>query len=217
MFDDLKKQSTKSGEPEDMFQETDRVPVVTPPTQPASAPASAPKAQARATTPAGATAPPAPASHQLPERNPMNWKPIIMVFVVLFIVAVGATLAFFLLSDQSDVPETIPADVLPAELLEEDPLDADQEEQVIEQEPEPLPDPDTDKDGLTDTEEVSQGTSPTTPDTDADGLFDYEEVKTYGTNPLNPDSDGDGYLDGEEVKNGYDPAGPGRLLEIPQK
>jgi hypothetical protein len=73
---------------------------------------------------------------------------------------------------------------------------------------------DSDADGLTDTEEVTYGTNPNTADTDADGLTDKEEVKIYQTDPLNPDTDGDSYLDGGEVKNGYNPNGPGKLLDF---
>ncbi|MBU1036920.1 hypothetical protein KKF32_02705 [Patescibacteria group bacterium] len=73
---------------------------------------------------------------------------------------------------------------------------------------------DSDKDGLTDTEEADLGTDPMEPDSDGDGLFDREEARIYNTNPLNPDTDGDGYLDGEEVDNGYNPLGPGRMLDI---
>ena len=74
---------------------------------------------------------------------------------------------------------------------------------------------DSDSDGLTDNEEQALGTDALATDTDKDGLFDGEEVKVYKTNPLNPDSDNDGYTDGEEVKNGYNPVGPGRLLQLP--
>lgn len=74
---------------------------------------------------------------------------------------------------------------------------------------------DSDGDGLSDEVERMLGTDPFNPDTDNDGLTDYEEVCIYGTDPLNPDTDGDGYLDGEEVEAGYNPLGPGRLLEIP--
>ncbi|MBU1130650.1 hypothetical protein KJ840_00765 [Patescibacteria group bacterium] len=72
---------------------------------------------------------------------------------------------------------------------------------------------DSDKDGLTDLEEETYGTDPAEPDSDGDGLFDKEEVKVYKTNPLDPDSDQDGYLDGAEVTAGYNPDGPGKLLE----
>lgn len=47
-------------------------------------------------------------------------------------------------------------------------------------------------------------------DTDNDGLFDDEEAE-YGCDMNNPDTDGDGFLDGDEVKNGYNPAGEGKL------
>ena len=73
---------------------------------------------------------------------------------------------------------------------------------------------DSDHDGLTDTEEAALGTDPNNSDTDQDGLTDREEVKVYNTDPLKADTDGDGYKDGDEVKNGYDPKGPGKLLEI---
>ena len=73
---------------------------------------------------------------------------------------------------------------------------------------------DSDKDGLTDTEEESYGTDPFEPDSDGDNLFDREEVKVWHTNPLNPDSDSDGYLDGDEVESGYNPLGPGKLLDL---
>lgn len=74
---------------------------------------------------------------------------------------------------------------------------------------------DTDNDGLTDDEEMAQGTDPNNADSDADGLLDGEEVKTYGTDPLNKDTDGDGYMDGQEVKNAYNPKGAGKLFSVP--
>lgn len=73
---------------------------------------------------------------------------------------------------------------------------------------------DTDGDGLTDEEEAELRTNPDKVDTDDDGLFDKEEVRVYKTDPRNPDTDGDGYLDGAEVKSGYNPRGPGKLLQI---
>jgi hypothetical protein len=56
----------------------------------------------------------------------------------------------------------------------------------------------------------SPGNGQSNLDSDHDGLSDNEEIKN-GTDPLNPDTDGDGYLDGDEVNNGYNPNGPGRL------
>lgn len=75
---------------------------------------------------------------------------------------------------------------------------------------------DSDGDGLTNDEERIAGTSVAKPDTDGDGLGDREEVKVYDTDPKKMDTDGDGYDDGAEVKNGYNPNGEGRLLEIPE-
>ncbi|MFA5134326.1 MAG: hypothetical protein WC505_00895 [Patescibacteria group bacterium] len=73
---------------------------------------------------------------------------------------------------------------------------------------------DTDSDGLTDAEEAELGTDIRTVDTDGDGLYDREEVRVYGTDPLQTDTDQDGIVDGTEVANGYDPSGPGMLLDL---
>lgn len=73
---------------------------------------------------------------------------------------------------------------------------------------------DDDRDGLTNEEEQKFGANPEVADTDGDGLSDYEEVKIYHTDPLKVDTDGDGYKDGDEVKNGYNPKGAGKLLDI---
>ena len=75
---------------------------------------------------------------------------------------------------------------------------------------------DSDLDGLTDEEEALYGTSPIQVDSDNDGLTDRDETKVFETDPNNSDTDGDSYLDGAEVRVGYDPKGPGRLLEIQQ-
>jgi len=74
---------------------------------------------------------------------------------------------------------------------------------------------DSDGDGLTDDEEREAGTNVAKPDTDSDLLGDREEVQVYGTDPLRADTDGDTFSDGQEVRSGYNPNGPGRILEIP--
>lgn len=74
---------------------------------------------------------------------------------------------------------------------------------------------DTDSDGLNDDEETILGTDIAVSDTDKDGLSDYDEVRVYHTDPINADTDGDGFKDGDEVKNGYNPAGAGKLFGVP--
>jgi uncharacterized protein YkwD len=77
---------------------------------------------------------------------------------------------------------------------------------------------DQDGDGLSDSDEINiHGTDPTNPDTDEDGVSDGEEVAN-GTDPLStatafepgtgPDSDGDGIVDSDEVLLGTDPFNP---------
>lgn len=72
---------------------------------------------------------------------------------------------------------------------------------------------DSDNDNLSDDKEKELGTNPNNWDSDSDGLGDGEEVNVWKTNPLNSDTDGDSYSDGSEVKNGYNPAGPGKIFE----
>lgn len=73
---------------------------------------------------------------------------------------------------------------------------------------------DFDADGLTNEAEQALGTDYNSPDTDEDGLTDREEAKVYNTDPLKADTDGDTYKDGDEIRNGYNPKGAGKLLEI---
>jgi hypothetical protein len=57
---------------------------------------------------------------------------------------------------------------------------------------------DPDSDGLTNRQELENGSDPNNPDTDGDGLNDYTEVVIYKTDPGNPDSDFDGLNDYKE-------------------
>ena len=66
---------------------------------------------------------------------------------------------------------------------------------------------DLDRDGISNEDEVTYGTSPDDFDTDGDGIDDKKEIEEYGTNPINPDTDGDGFWDGVEILNGYNPNG----------
>ena len=86
--------------------------------------------------------------------------------------------------------------------------------------------PDADGDGISDAQELVDGTDPLQADTDGDGLDDQEEQAldtdplladtdgdylddgdehTRGTDPLIMDTDADGYIDGDEVHAGTDP------------
>ncbi len=49
-------------------------------------------------------------------------------------------------------------------------------------------------------------------DADGDGLSATEE-RTYGTDPNKADTDGDGFSDGDEVSGGFNPKGPGKLID----
>lgn len=76
---------------------------------------------------------------------------------------------------------------------------------------------DTDKDGLDDVREIQLKTDPKKADTDGDELNDGDEVLYWNTDPLKKDTDGDGYPDGREIKFGYNPLGPGKLVNILKK
>ena len=88
--------------------------------------------------------------------------------------------------------------------------------------------PDTDGDGVTDTNEIADGTNPNDPcsliiasqtvapsaewenlDCDGDGTPNGLEP---GTDPLNPDTDGDGVIDTTELVDGTDPLDPCSLI-----
>lgn len=72
---------------------------------------------------------------------------------------------------------------------------------------------DTDGDGLSEEEEIKNGTDPKKADTDSDGLTDKEEINIWKSNPLVADTDGDGFSDGAEVKSNYSPIGSGRIFD----
>lgn len=209
---------------EDIFADTDAgaVPQVAPPTaKPPAAPMPAMPAQSVPVM-----------SVPMPEMSSgggFPWKPLVIVLAIIVVVGAAAGISWVVLSSKSaptEMTET-PTNEVPATTTTPTPTTAEQpttpeptqtppaEEQPVVTPP-AVEEKDTDKDGLSDTREAELGTSPTNSDTDADGLFDKEEVDFYHTNPLNPDTDGDGYKDGDEVKNGYNPSGPGKLLEVPQ-
>ena len=204
MFENLPKP------PEDIFEKTDEAaPHVAPPTAPPTAPQTVPPA----------VQPVAPSMESLPEQSldggGGHIKTIIIILAILVVIGGAFLISWRILSSRTPVtpkePSTnvIPSEVEGSQEVEEDVAEGLSLPEVVQ------PEVDTDKDGLSDLQEAQLGTSSKSSDTDGDFLFDLEELEVYGTNPLNSDSDGDGFLDGNEVKAGYDPNGPGKLLEVP--
>lgn len=141
------------------------------------------------------------ASAVMVEHAGFGKKGLALLLIILLIIGGGAAV-FFTLRKPSAEPTT-----------------SNQKLPDPEPQPEPQPQPqvevDSDGDGLSDTREAQLGTNSGTVDSDSDGLSDREEAEVYATDPLNPDSDADTYKDGDEVKNGYNPKGPGKLLQLP--
>lgn len=168
------------------------------------------------------------------EKRLSPGKKILIIIVSVILIAALAGLGFWLyqkLTAGEELPagiegveenyesEIVPEETETGEETEEEGEDAEIDEEYTEElgEPESAApaDVDSDGDGLTDGEEQFLGTDINSSDSDEDGLPDRDEVEIYKTDPLNPDSDEDGYLDGDEVGNGYNPKGPGRLLNLP--
>lgn len=63
---------------------------------------------------------------------------------------------------------------------------------------------DLDGDGISNADEITNGTNLKNPDSDGDGLSDGDEIAN-GTDSADPDSDDDGFTDGQEVLLGTDP------------
>ncbi|MBT3689829.1 hypothetical protein HN800_02020 [bacterium] len=205
-------------EPEDIFKDSEATSVPSTPPEPQAAP-----------EPSG---PPEPLK-ELPDDldgDEKDKKFFIMGLVIVFIIVfIGGYYAYTKLfkDDVMDVPlvdftqeDSIndSNDIIIDEESDNVPTSEELEQEISDLEDQITPSEDTtdsDNDGLTDVEELAIGTDPFEVDSDGDGLFDREEVKVYHTNPLNPDTDGDGWLDGtDEVHKGWDPLGPGRLLDI---
>ncbi len=203
MFDNLQKQ------PDDIFAETDKsAPQVAPPTAPPAEIAE--------------LAPTEPRVHAFPETSSVSDSgsvrggrlKAVIIFVAIVLV-IGAAFLISLKILRSKTPVTPQAPVLEEESAA--PVNTQPSTTPVEEAPAVIETQiDTDKDGLLDAREAELGTDISKSDTDGDTLFDREEVDVYKTNPLSPDTDGDGYLDGAEVKGGYNPNGPGKLLELPE-
>lgn len=211
MFDDQK-------EPQDMF---------------ADVPETAPKPASGAPHPAM----PAPAPQAINPSAPMEpvyikhspLRAIIIALVALVLIIVAGYVAYrFMVKDA--VPQNVKNQITNNSSATTTPDDDDDEpDTATGTTPAPVEDPDDDEpdegpaavvdsdgDGLSNDEEIELGTSVAKSDTDADGLGDKEEIKVYDTDPKDPDTDGDGFKDGEEVRNGYNPSGDGKLLEVPK-
>lgn len=165
-------------------------------------------------------------SYQL--KEPIGRKSIITWIVILiFIVILGGGSIWlyfaFIRGEKTDEPFTRTMPTNQEERTTPSPVPTQEtgENQV---EPTPINDADvlfgtevldTDNDSLDDVREKDIGSDPLNWDTDGDELGDGDEVIIWKTDPLNSDTDGDTYKDGAEVKNGYNPAGTGKLFEPP--
>ena len=238
MFDDLQKQSNQPGQPAGgQPSEAPSSKGAPPPNLPGSEPAKketgpAPAEDIFASTDTGAAPPPPPAfkpivpqetggltPQELGEFNAGSRRgPVIAIVVIVIIIIAAAAGAgwFFFFKDK-------PAEIFKGEQIEE-PIDEkpvvveepiDEEPVVVEEPEEPIIPKDTDQDGLSDQEEEFYGTDPKLVDSDNDQLSDKDEIKVYGTDPRDPDTDNDTYPDGHEVRNGYNPKGAGKLLNLP--
>lgn len=207
MFDD------DSKEPQDIFADVEpptNLPTERPTPRPAAMPP-VPVASAPAPVPRPAMA--------APFEPPRKRHHVLRTLVILLIafVAIGAS---GLIAYRALVPDgTLP--LLPTDngtdTGEQTPVDDGKGETSGDGTtvPEQAASIDSDGDGLTNAEELAAGTSVSKPDTDGDGLGDKEELQVYGTDPRRPDTDGDGFFDGQEVRSGYNPNGPGKILEVP--
>lgn len=179
---------TPSGkrEPEDIFSDLDRAPVITPPSQ---------------------------AIYDAPSRSSSSPVKIVLLVVLILVLVGGAGFGvwYFLIRSTEEVtpvavtPSSVNAPVVPSipEPIVEKPITPppSTETPAVPMVPPNLPVP-----------EPIANPTPTAPvqalmegaDTDGDGVSDVEEV-AIGTNATVADSDADGFADGSELTNGYDP------------
>ena len=147
-----------------------------------------------------------------PSSHGTVMKILIIGGIILAVVVVGLVLYKFVFS--ADGTATLPTADAPVEEATKEPIEKAPAEAAPDKAVEPVVEEDSDSDGLTDALEKALGTNILKLDTDGDLLSDYDEVKIYETDPLNMDTDGDSYKDGEEVSKGYNPKGPGKLLNF---
>lgn len=212
-----------NNEPQDIFDGVDKAGATPPPTgrpavqSPTAAPAVPPPTEnVIAPTPVSR---PALATPQYERRGGHLVKTLVILFVAFLAIGVSGFLAYRALVPDDAGPIYPGEDVegeddenLPdgkGEAPEDDEDDEDDDTGSAAS-------VDSDGDGLTNAEELDAGTSVSKPDTDSDGLGDKEELQVYGTDPRRTDTDGDGFFDGQEVRSGYNPNGPGKILEVPK-
>ncbi|MBN1778792.1 MAG: hypothetical protein JW816_01045 [Candidatus Buchananbacteria bacterium] len=201
-------QTKASHEPEDILSEIDPVKNVERPTKPSDL-----------EMPPVAAMPPEPKARPT-EPFFQRFKKVIILVILILIVAILAWASFYAYQRFFSQPGAV-VNNQPQTNQDSQPQTPQDVNQVENNQPavnnqgqpsaiQPL---DSDKDGLTDEQEAVYGTDPLSADTDGDGLTDNDEIKFYKTDPNNPDTDGDGFNDGSEVQNGYDPKGPGKLVQ----
>lgn len=168
------------------------------------------------------SAPPAGVDYEI--KKPSLMRELLLVVVIiaaLLAIAGGGWWAYARFIANRETPIVVPpaaptpTDDEPSDPIDNPPASPDVSGSVVDDTVlfgEPI---DTDNDGLDNSREESLGTDPKNWDTDLDELGDGDEVTIWKTDPRNPDTDGDGFRDGAEVKNGYSPAGPGKIFEPP--
>ncbi len=197
----------KLTQPDDMFAQTDQsAPQPTPPTQP-SEPSLAPPVSSIVESRVSELA-----AHQ---SSGGGIKTAVIILAIIVVIGAAFLISWRILSSRTPVTPAAPGEKM--EETQKIPVEEELQEEVVipEPEPEPVVEADSDQDGLTDARESELGTNSLSSDTDGDGLFDREEAEVYLTDPLKADTDGDTFGDGAEVKAGYNPKGPGKLLEVP--
>lgn len=144
------------------------------------------------------------------------WKTVLIVIVAFLAMGLAAFLAYRFMNPADKAPTDTPTTGSTKGTSDENtPIPDGKGDGATNPPPTTPVVVDTDGDGLTNDEERTAGTDVSKPDTDNDLLGDREEVQVYGTDPLRADTDGDGFTDGQEVRSGYNPNGPGKILEIP--
>ena len=141
------------------------------------------------------------------------WKTILIVVIAFVVLGLAAFLAYTFVIAPTSGGENAEKQEGSTEGVNDEKLPDGKGGEIDDHDPAAVLD--SDGDGLTNEQEITAGTSVSKADTDSDGLGDREEVQVYGTDPRRADTDGDTHPDGVEVRAGYNPNGPGKILELP--